>query len=72
MNHAYVLQHTIEHLDGEDSKLIGVYSSKAAAEAAIARLREKPGFQLPHGEFQIDVYEVDQDNWTQGFGFGTE
>ena len=66
--HVYVLQHTIERDGEEDSKLIGVYSSKNSADAAIARLRDKPGFRLKNGSFSVDAYKMDEDNWTEGFG----
>ncbi len=51
----------------DDEKLIGVYESEASAEAAIARLRGKPGFaESPEG-FQIGEYVLDKDHWTDGF-----
>jgi hypothetical protein len=66
MKNAFVLQH--ENPDTENVKLIGVYSSEAAARAAIDRVRTQPGFRdYPNG-FSIDDYEVDGDNWTEGFG----
>lgn len=51
----------------DDGLLIGVYESGAAAEAAIQRLRTKPGFvDSPQG-FQIHSRELGQDSWTEGF-----
>lgn len=51
----------------EDAKLIGAYSSRAEARAAISRLLTQPGFRdYPEG-FQIDEYQLDQDNWRDGF-----
>ena len=65
MKHAFVLQH--ENPETKDVKLIGVYSSEAAAQAAIGRVCAQPGFRdYPNG-FSIDDYEVDEDNWTEGF-----
>ena len=65
----FVLQHARPRDDGEESvKLIGVYSSRAAAEAAIARLRQQPGFSEWPDEFHLDPYELDVDHWTEGFG----
>jgi len=53
--------------DREDVKLIGAYSSRQQAEAAVARLRSSPGFrEMPDG-FAIDQYEVDKDHWAEGF-----
>lgn len=51
----------------EDELLIGVYDSEVEAEAAIERLKGKPGFvDAPQG-FEIHRYEVNRDGWTQGF-----
>ncbi|MCO5165170.1 MAG: hypothetical protein M9894_02225 [Planctomycetes bacterium] len=63
-----MLQHVHEFEDGSESvKLIGVYSTLRRAGAAKKRLSRQPGFcDLPQG-FTIDEYEVDQDNWTEGF-----
>jgi len=68
MNFVYVLQH--EHIiddDNEDMKLIGVYSTRELAELAIERLKKQPGFsETPEG-FCIDKYEIDKDNWCEGY-----
>ncbi|HEX3067012.1 MAG TPA: hypothetical protein VHX14_00440 [Thermoanaerobaculia bacterium] len=68
MNQVFVVQHSHEFPDGSESvKLIGVYSSRPAAEEAVRRLASQPGFsKLPDG-FTIDIYELDQDNWVEGF-----
>ena len=67
MAEVFVLQHEYE-VDGRDeTKLIGVYSSRAAAEAAVARLCGQPGFSRHPDGFSIDVYSLDQDHWTEGF-----
>jgi hypothetical protein len=53
--------------DEEDVKLIGVYSSEAAASAAITRLQQQPGFcDTPKG-FTISRYSLDTDHWTEGY-----
>ena len=65
----FVLQHARpKDDDNEDVKLIGIYSSRQAAEAAIARLRSQPGFADYPDEFSIDPYDLDVDHWTEGFG----
>jgi len=64
----YLVQHVHQLDDGsEDVKLIGVYSSLATANAAVARLKLQPGFTENQAGFHIDPYEVDQDNWREGF-----
>ncbi len=64
MTSVFVLQHVHELAGGvEDIKLIGVYSSREKAQAAVARLGRVPGFvEAPDG-FHIDEYRVDQDHW---------
>jgi hypothetical protein len=64
----YVLQHT-HSADGEaeDVKLIGVYSSRENAQAAITRLGLAPGFSEAPGGFLIDEYQVDKDQLVEGY-----
>ena len=64
----FVVQHASAPADGrEDVKMIGVYTSQEFAEAAVGRLRARPGFcETPHG-FSVDRYELDADHWTDGF-----
>jgi len=64
----FLVQHLNIHQDGGESvKLIGIYSSEAAALQAVERLKSKPGFcEIPEG-FSIDLYTLDEDNWTDGY-----
>jgi hypothetical protein len=57
-----------EREDGEDTELlIGVYQTEQDANAAIERLRSKPGFaEFPQG-FLAVKYEINKDHWTEGF-----
>jgi homoserine kinase type II len=64
----YVLQRLRESTDSEVVKLLGVYSSRGAAEAAVDRFRDKPGFRDYPAGFHIDPYVLDSDQWTEGFG----
>ena len=53
--------------DEEQATLIGIYTSEAEAQAAIRRLRGKPGFvDSPQG-FRIYPRELNEDTWTEGF-----
>jgi len=63
----YVLHHAHD-LEAEiDVKLIGIYSSEQKAEEAKLRALVLPGFsEYPDG-FHIDRYELDQDNWAEGY-----
>jgi hypothetical protein len=79
MQSVFIVQHL--HLDpsnSENIKLIGVYRSLEAAHAAIDRLSIQPGFcNYPRllnplidqdiSGFYVDEYQLDQDQWTEGF-----
>lgn len=68
MARIYVLQHVHCMEDGaEDVKLIGVYSSRENAQAAITRLGRAPGFSETPAGFHIDEYQVDKDQWVEGY-----
>jgi hypothetical protein len=64
----FILWH-VREIDGgdEDEKLIGIYRTRADAEAAISRLSDKPGFRDWPSGFQIHEYVLGRDGWTEGF-----
>jgi hypothetical protein len=47
--------------------LIGAYGSEADADAAIERLRGKPGFIDYPNDFEYYPYELNVDNFPEGF-----
>lgn len=68
METVFVLHHVHEAPNGEeDTKLIGVYSTDAEAKAAIDRLRSQPGFRDHLEGFCITPYELNHDEWREGF-----
>ena len=68
MTRVYILQHVHSFAGGaEDIKLIGIYSSRENAQAAITRLSQAPGFSESLDGFCIDEYQVDKDQWVEGF-----
>jgi hypothetical protein len=67
MQTVFVVQHSYEDGEHEETKFIGVYASVADAEEAIARMRELPGFRHHRHGFTIDACVVGQDHWTEGF-----
>ena len=69
MKSVFLLFHTHHFENGEDNeKLLGVYSSRELAEKKIENKYKKlPGFCEEGGEFIIDEYEIDQDNWEEGY-----
>ncbi|HEX7378039.1 MAG TPA: hypothetical protein VF278_13040 [Pirellulales bacterium] len=64
----FLLQH-VHSFDNceEDVKLIGIYSSRANAEAAVTRLSQAPGFSTDAAGFHVDEYVVDNDHWIEGY-----
>ena len=65
MDPLYVLLHSLPETG--KVKVIGIYSSKALAEAAETRARLLPGFAEEPDGFTIEQYGVDQDHWPRGF-----
>jgi len=51
----------------DDFKIIGAYKDEEAAEAAIARTMQLPGFKDEPDCFTIDGYTLGEDHWTEGF-----
>lgn len=56
----------------EDELFIGAYSTEEEAEAAIVRLKDKPGFVDAPAGFQICAYQMNRDHWTEGFTFTSD
>lgn len=79
MEKVFVVQH--KHTlpsGGEDVKMIGVYRTLDAAKVAVGRLGAQPSFSKhPHlidpdaideeDGFYIGEYELDKDQWAEGF-----
>lgn len=64
----YLVQHCHEFADGSESiKVIGIYSDRPAAEAAVYRSSLLDGFRDHPAGFSIDAYPLDEDQWTTGF-----
>ncbi len=69
MKSVFILLHERKKdLDNEDVKIIGIYSTKEKAEKTIDKFKKLPGFKDYPDSFNIDEYELDKDNWTEGFG----
>ena len=64
-----VLVHTYEYDSIEETKILGVYSSKEKAKAAIDRYIKLDGFKdYPRECFYIMPFIIDEDSeWTEGF-----
>ena len=61
------IDHGAPTAEQENEKFIGVYSSKAHARAAVARLRKKPGFRDYPKRWDIAEYYLDDDHWENGY-----
>lgn len=67
MKSVFILWHSHE-IDGDvDEKLIGVYRTHEDAEAAIGRLKGKPGFADTPSGFEIHESVLGRDGWTEGY-----
>ena len=56
-----------EYDDDGERKSIGIYSSRARAEAAVERLKKQPGFRdWPNG-FRVFEQWLDHDHWEEGY-----
>lgn len=70
MEQVYLLWHTHSDdalSDGEDIKLIGVYTSRKNAEEAQYRAQQLEGFKDHKEGFEISCNELNKDEWTSGF-----
>jgi hypothetical protein len=63
----FVVEHVHLIADEEEVKLIGVYSTRDAAQKAIDRLKVQPGFRDTPTGFSVDEYTLDEDNWAEGY-----
>lgn len=72
MTKVFLLQHNIPRGDNDNSKIIGIYSTKDLAGKAIDRLKDKPGFRDPKGTFTVGPYQLDFDYWSEGFGVDSD
>ena len=67
MKSVYYLQH--EWFDGEYDYPtdIAVYSTLEKAETALKKFKKHPYFASHPEGFTISEYEINEDNWTEGF-----
>ncbi|MFD9323684.1 hypothetical protein ACFWDQ_39645 [Streptomyces sp. NPDC060053] len=57
----------VDEEDGDDVKLLGVYSTPEKAAERRRRARLLPGFADEPDCFVIDEHTLDEDEWTGGF-----
>lgn len=59
--------HTRAMNDEKPVKLLGVYSSEARALARAEAAKQLAGFRDAPDGFEVSPYEIDHDEWTDGF-----
>lgn len=63
----FIAWHTHETDDGEDCKLLGVYSTEALALQRVARAKTEPGFRDHLEGSEVAEYGLNEDAWLDGF-----
>lgn len=53
--------------DGDDVKLLGIYSTLERVEERVRQARLLPGFRDEPECFYYDPFELDKDGWLEGF-----
>lgn len=67
-DHVWLLWHGDDIYDETpEAKLLGVYSSEQSARERIARCADIPGFGDHPEAFEIARYDIDQDEWAEGY-----
>jgi hypothetical protein len=64
----YLVWHSHAVAEGEsDEKLLGVCSTEERALFRVDQARLLPGFRDVPGGFEVVRYELDKDEWTEGY-----
>ncbi|WP_405079899.1 hypothetical protein ACI48J_19825 [Paenibacillus chitinolyticus] len=64
MKSVFLLQHSYEINQNESTKII---STRDKAEEVVHKYKELPGFKEYPEDFYIDEYQVDKNEWEEGF-----
>ena len=71
MKAVYLLQHSYsygKYAEHEETKIIGIYSSREKAEVVVDKYKSLPGFNnYDVSCFYIDQYILDDSTWQDGF-----
>lgn len=65
----FLLTHEYTDEDHDDSKFIGVFSTRQKAEEALAKYLKLPGFRVWPDGFVIAEWALDEPSWTEGFSY---
>lgn len=69
MQQIFLLHHTYGESESETYKLLGAFSSREQAQAAIAHYLNLPGFRDYPDSYEISDYVIGRLHWPEGFGF---
>ena len=73
MKSVFLLQHSYEitleeGMTSEETKVLGIYSTKEKVDLAVKYFLTQPGFKdYPEDCFYIDEYELNKNEWEDGF-----
>jgi len=67
MKSVFILEHSYEKGECDETKFIGIYSNREEAEKAVGRLKTMPGFRDRPDDFHIEEYELNKDHWSEGY-----
>ena len=67
MSNIYIVQHSYEIANCEETKFIGAFSTLKKAEKIVKKYKKLPGFKDYQDKFFIDEYEMDVSEWREGF-----
>ncbi len=66
-NEIYIVQHSYELNECDETKFIGVFSTLEKAKKIVEDYKKLPGFNDYSESFFIDKYEIDTPEWKEGF-----
>jgi hypothetical protein len=75
VKHVFILWHTHGENDEqreENLKMVGIYSGEGEAEAARVRKLQYPGFRDTPDGFEIEIVELNRDQWSEGYILSSE
>ena len=67
MKYVYLLEHSYELGDTDETKFIGIYSNELQAEKVVIKLKQQPGFRDRPNDFNISKIEINKTEWNEGF-----
>lgn len=63
----FLVQHSYEIGEFEETKIIGIYSTREKAEIVIEQYKCIQGFKDYPDRFYVSEYKIDKNHWEDGF-----